>query len=221
MHSDLKDGLPKDHSRKIRVASFGEFKTKIESSEEINLDFEKKYSDWLLTRSNEEPSIIFIGAYSKYKNIELLLAFIKQNKKNSALIIAPKLSENENDQTSSRIDDNVFLYTDKKVDSEVKDLLKTKGIIGYVGHDNLSVPTSIYMFASYGIPMVGFDSHPVNSILEEYQIGELFSSNDSLQRAIDLVQENYNYYSNNTGSFLKDNNWEMSRNVHRDSFMLS
>ena len=114
---------------------------------------------------------------------------------------------------------NIFIYRNF-VFSEVKGILNTKNnIIGFIGHDNVSVPTSIYMYASYNIPIIAFNIEPVNSILASYQLGISINNSEELEKAYYMILNNYDIYVENAVLFLNENCWVKSALVHRNIFV--
>ena len=136
------------------------------------------------------------------------------NKDINCLIINPKSTF-----YYKELGNNIFFYN-KFVYGNINNILNTKSkIIGYVGHDNISVPTSIYMYASYNIPIIAFNIEPVNSILTMYQLGILIKNSEELEKAYYTILDNYDTYVENAVFFLKENSWEKSAFVHRDIFI--
>jgi hypothetical protein len=130
------------------------------------------------------------------------------------LVINPK---NKNDY--GELSDNIFFYREF-VNKEVYDILNlSKNIIGYVGHDNISVPTSIYMYATYNIPIIAYDVKPVNSIITKYELGITIKHSNELENAYKTLIDNYEFYVKNLSFFLQENSWEKSALVHKEIFI--
>ena len=215
LHNDLVRYIPRFAHKKVITASFGEFKTFIQSKHTENKEFWRIYQSWLKKRNIKNPDIISISA-AKRNNLELLIKNIRNTEFN-ALMIAP------NHDTTIRLDvnPNIIIYRDGFVEKEISLIFKnTERIIGYIGHDNISVPTSIYMYASYGIPIIGLNIEPVSTIINEYKIGEIINSDDnSLKSIIYKIQNNYKFYQNNCELFLAENSWEKSADIHKTIFL--
>ena len=70
------------------------------------------------------------------------------------------------------------------------------------------------MFASYGIPMIGLDYKPVNSIIRDNEIG-LIAKKDDFDLVTKKIKSNYLSYQKNLDKFLKLNSWEKSSLGHK------
>ena len=172
-----------------------------------NNDFRKKYFKWLNNRSIDYPDIVYISS-AKRTDISALLNFSEQ--KLNVLIIAPGCNLKSNK-------DNIFIYTEGPVFAEVHDLLQCgKKLIGFVGHNNLSVPTSLYMFASYSVPIISVDCKPASSIVALNRLGLVLDANSELFKCIEEIQLNYKKYSHNCKTFIQDNSWKKSSNIHEE-----
>jgi len=211
-HEDLLKYLPKNSLKKTTVACFGDFKSFIENQKVINNDFKDKYHKWLKSKKSSYPNIVSISA-AKKNNLKLLIDGVANTQINT-LIIAPN-SKIEVPKEAS----NIFIYRNF-VFSEVKTILNTKNnFIGFIGHENISVPTSLYMYASYKIPIIAFNIEPVNSIITMYQLGISIKNPQELEKAYYTILDNYDTYVENVLFFLKENSWEKSALVHRDIFI--
>lgn len=210
-HKDLANYLPLFVHQKIIVASFGEFKSFIERQKDENLDFANSYQNWLKENNIKSPSIISISA-AKRNNLSLL---IQNSAKINCLIIAPDVKNKITLQKKK----NIFFYNNDFVKKEVHDILNTKDkIIGYIGHDNISVPTSIYMYASYGLPVIVLNYQPVNTIIKQYKIGEILTKDNDFVKISQLIINNYSFYQNNCLKFLEENSWDNSASRHAKIF---
>lgn len=89
-------------------------------------------------------------------------------------------------------------------------------VVGYVGHVNISVPTSLYMYASFGIPVIGLNMEPIASIINQYRIGVTISSMNEFPEAYNDVLKRYNEFSSSCSRFLEQNNWSDSASIHRE-----
>jgi len=209
-HKDLISFFPKQFHQKIHIACFGDFKGFLSQKKRKNDFFLKKYEGWI--SDVKEIHIISISA-AKRNNINFLIQNSKTNKKNT-LIIAPKISINKKSFNSNN---NIFVYNNF-VYSEIEDILNSNNnMIGFIGHNNNSVPTSIYMFASYGIPVIGLNISPINSIINENNIGKIVDNN-SFNQQIELIQNNYQEYQTNCYKFIQINSWSKSSKIHRNIF---
>ncbi|HIP33140.1 MAG TPA: hypothetical protein EYG89_00020 [Bacteroidia bacterium] len=210
-HKDLSNNLPSFANKKTVVASFGEFKDFIKNQKDENINFSNSYEIWLDENGIKGPSIISISA-AKRNNLDVLI----QNSINiNCLIIAPNIINTINLKNKK----NIFFYNNNFVKKEVHDILNTTDkLIGYIGHDNISVPTSIYMYASYGIPVIVLNNQPVNSIIKQYKMGEILTEDNNIAKISQLILNNYSFYQNNCLKFLEDNSWDNSASKHSKIF---
>ena len=206
-HKDLIKYLPKSALGKTHVASFGNFKEFTESKENENIDFKNNYRAWLNHLNISSPNIIFISA-AKKNNLKLLIDGVT-NKDINCLIINPKSTFDYKEFWN-----NIFFYN-KFVYGNINNILNTKSkIIGYVGHDNISVPTSLYMYASYKIPIISINKEPLNTIINEYEIGIVVTKSNEIEVAYKSIIHNYDKYQNNISIFNEKNNWRNSAKIH-------
>ena len=91
-------------------------------------------------------------------------------------------------------------------------------IIGVIAHDNLSVPTSIYMFASFRIPVIVLDINPLNSLVKEFGIGEVVKSQNDVNLSIMKIKKNYKSYQIKCKEFISINSWDNSIDIHKSVF---
>lgn len=207
-HKDLSSHLPNKVKNKIVVASFGNFKSHFKGLNKKNDVFAKKYNNWITNNNISHLDFIYISA-AKKSNINYLINSVK-NTDLKTLIIAPNIDLNRNIEVYK----NIFFYNDF-VSKEIDEILtKNNHAIGFIGHHNISVPTSIYMFASYRIPMIGLDYSPVNSILIDNEIG-LIAKEDNFDILTKKIKSNYSFYQKNLDKFLKINSWEQSSTEHK------
>ena len=210
-HKDLIKYLPKNALAKTHVASFGNFKEFIENNDNENIDFKNNYRAWLNHLSISSPNIIFISA-AKKNNLKLLIDGVT-NKSINCLVINPKSTFDSN-----KIGDNIFFYN-KFVYGGVNNILNTENkIVGYLGHDNISVPTSLYMFTSYDIPVIAINNEPLNTIINEYEIGIVVTKSEEIVIAYKTIIRNYEKYQNNISFFNENNNWSNSGEIHYKLF---
>ena len=90
-------------------------------------------------------------------------------------------------------------------------------IVGFIGHSNVSVPTSLYMFASFDIPILGYNFKPINTIINDFKIGKIVNDED-IQLEVNEIKKNMNFYKSNLKSFIKSNSWDKSAEKHLDIF---
>ena len=211
-HDDLVTFFPNKIKNKIIVANFGDFKEHFDNLTEQNNSFTLKYNQWKQSNSIKKLDLIYISA-AKKNGLNELVKNIK-NTNLTTLIIAPEI-EFELDCKNYK---NIFFYNNF-VKKEIAEILKNNdGAIGLIGHNNISVPTSIYMFASYKIPVIGLDYKPINSIINENKIGLILKNNDIIN-TVDKICSNYLFYQENLNRFLKINNWEKSTIKHKKLFL--
>jgi len=189
------------------TANYGNFREYFESNKIENKDFQLVYRSWVSKSNSQTPDIIFI---STNQDPSIILRYARDILEYRHLIISPGLK-------NSYATDNCFVYN-KKVYSEVVDLFKIGNPIGVVIMTNISVPTSIYMFASFGIPIIGFDYEPINHLINENKIGELFSDIIGYRRAIQKIKNNYTEYQRNVTSFIEKSTWLDSSKIHQQVF---
>ena len=207
-HKDLSAYLPNKVQNKIIVASFGNFKNHFKGLNKKNTVFTKEYNNWIEKNNILQLDFIYISA-AKKSNLNHLINSVK-NTDLKTLIIAPNIDLN----TNIEVYQNIFFYNDF-VSEEIDEILtKNNHAIGFIGHNNISVPTSIYMFASYRIPMIGLDYSPVNSILTDNEIG-LITKEDDFDLVTKKIKSNYLFYQKNLDKFLELNSWENSSFEHK------
>ena len=210
-HKDLIAYLPDSSKHKVYVASFGNYKEFIEKQTEKNKEFQTQYKNWLLEQQIKAPDLVSISA-AKNNCIDYFVS--KLTDKYNFLVVAPKVPFNSMPKFK-----NLFLYNNSFVKAEIKDILTySSKIIGVIGHDNISVPTSIYMFSSFRIPVIVLNVKPVNSIVNEFKIGEVFNQETTFNQLIHKIQRNYSYYQENCDSFTQNMSWENSAKIHKEIF---
>ncbi len=203
-HKDLIEYIPKHFSKKITVSCFGDFKSYFLNQAVKNADFSNKLNIWCKDNRSNNFDLLSISA-AKRNNLEFLINSVKNTELNS-LIIAPKSKLNVNNR-------NIFIYNDY-VSKEINQILSNNiNSIGFIGHDNISVPTSIYMYASYGIPIIALDYKPVSSIIKNYKLGYIVDETN-IEQCIKKIKMNYEDYQKNLSIFLEKNNWEFATKTH-------
>ncbi|MEE9381939.1 MAG: hypothetical protein V3V08_00805 [Nannocystaceae bacterium] len=206
LHRDIAAGLPR-FREKVRVACFGEFRTHLAYASERDPEFLRAYRAWLGRRGLASPDLIFVGAYAPSKRLLALFEALREDSELTALIVCPGLPPRLGAP-------NAFVHRRGKVTYELDAILNHCDSVGYVAHDNLSLPTAVHLFASYSIPCVAYDVPPLRSIVGEYGIGELFGTTQELRRAIRQVQGDYQRYRDAACMFLRKHSWEASQRVH-------
>lgn len=210
-HQDLITFLPKSSKHKVYVASFGNYREFIEQQTEQNKEFQKQHKNWLNHQNIKFPDLISISA-AKNNNLNFFIS--KLADKYNFLVIAPKVPFNIISKKK-----NIFIYNSSFVKAEIKEILNhSPKLIGIIGHDNISVPTSIYMFASFGIPVVVLDINPLSTLINEYGIGEIVKSQNDVNSTIKKIKNNYKLYKIKCDEFLSENSWENSIEVHKSLF---
>ncbi len=213
-HKDLIKYLPQFAHKKVLVASFGNFKEFIENKVKENKEFKQLYQKWLEKKNIKYPDIVSISA-ARRNNLAPLVEGLN-GKKQNVLIIAP----NQEIENKSNLESNILVYNNNLVDREILSILNRSGkLIGYIGHENISVPTSIYMYASFGIPIIGLNIEPVSTIIREYAIGEVIDAQIPVEDAIYRIKKNFDYYQKNCITFLQNNSWEKSASIHDTIFI--
>lgn len=210
-HPSLKNHLPRNCRHKIKTASFGDFKEFFDSQTEVNSSFCKALNSWKESSNILSPELISITTATK-SGLEYYLTNLDKNY--FYLVICPHV------QLPDIQNENILVFNESFVKKEVSEILKTsENIIGLIGHDNISVPTSIYMFASYGIPVIVTDVEPLNEIISNYRFGEIIRPGVNLNDCILKIKSNYNTYQKGCLNFLKENSWEKSTKIHSEVFI--
>jgi len=203
-------------SDKVLVANFGSYKEFIlGSSLEKQPEFLVKYRSWLNDRGRRSADIVFIGEYKARKNIELLVEFARNEPSVNVLIVAQKMAP------VSRCPKNLMLHNQTQIFGELDEVLRGEGLVGFVGHDNYSVPTGIHLYADYGVPLIGVNLEPVTCFIKDYNCGAVFSDLESLQLAYREVRKNRELYARGIERLAVDNTWEQSAAIHTRAFALS
>lgn len=198
---------------KVTVANFGEFKSHIrDPAHPKNPDFMSRYQAWLDQRQIESPDVIFIGDYKPAKNIEFLVELAHRRSDWNIVLIAPKMTRPEN------LPKNVFLYRECRVFGELDHVLKSRQVIGFIGHDNLSVPSGFHLYSAYSVPMVGIDVEPVRSLLEEWGCGTTFVDLSGLEKAVNQIRADYSRFMQNAKKAGLKLTWERSAAAHKKAF---
>ncbi|KZX55637.1 hypothetical protein A3712_07080 [Vibrio sp. HI00D65] len=202
-HSDIKCRLPSYCHKKIHVATFGDMKDHFLCQNQVNVDFKNKLESW---RENHKGDLNIISISTAKKNN---LRCLNDGKGIFSLIIAPNLD------IGFSTSNNCMVYNDGFVKKEVVDLLiSSDRLVGFVGHENLSVPTSIYMYASFGIPIISLDNVPSNNIVYRNSLGKVLCDYSDLHHVYNEIYHNYEFYSSNCKDFIEKCSWKHSSDVH-------
>ncbi len=191
------------------IANFGCFKHFLTKKNQKSLDFEKLTNSW---GHAFHIDIISVSA-ARLSYLDVFFDKIK-NTNLKSLMINPKKNETDYLMTNNQL--RFF----KPVFHEINNILmNNKELIGFVGHFNISVSTSLYMFASYEIPIICYDIEPNNNIVSKNKIGEVIQVNSSISEIIskiNLIKDNYKLYQKNCTNFIKKNTWDKSSKIHEN-----
>ena len=210
LHRSVGDHLGDAAAKKLVVAHFGSFRQTIErASQEAkpNPEFTASYERWRQERGVRAPDLVMVSTLWEADD---LLAFLGENPDVNGVIIAPRMGR-------TACGENVLLFR-KPVYAEVHELLGSTGLIGYLGHANVSVPTSLYMFAGYGIPMIGMNVPPVADILAAEGVGEVYTTIDEMGAAYRKIKAHYQAYRSRCAELVARHTWSHSATVHKKIF---
>ena len=210
LHRSVGDHLGEAAADKLVVAHFGSFRQAVERASEeakANPEFTATYKRWRQERGVRSPDLVMVSTLWEADD---LLAFLEENSSVNGVIIAPRLGPTE-------CGENVLLFR-KSVYAEVHGLLSSRGLIGYLGHANVSVPTSLYMFAGYGIPMIGRNVAVVSDILIAEGIGEVYGTIDEMGAAYRKIKADYQAYRSRCAGLVARHTWSRSATIHRKIF---
>jgi hypothetical protein len=210
-HKDLIAYLPDSSKYKVNEASFGNYKEFIEKQTEQNKEFQQQYKNWLNLQNINSPDLVSISA-AKSNSLDYFIP--KLNDNYNFLVIAPNVPFNINFESN-----NIFIYNNSFVKAEIKNILRnSKKLIGIITHNNISVPTSIYMFASYRIPVIVMDIKPLNSLVKDFGIGKIIKAQKDINSSIKKIKKNYNSYQIKCDEFMSVNSWDNSIEIHKSVF---
>ncbi len=191
------------------IANFGSFEDFFKKNKKESSNFINHYKVW---SKNRNIDIISISA-AKFTSDNKFFDLIKDIKYNSVQI---KPTETFRDPF---ISENQFRFYDF-VYSSIPNILKiNKKIIGFIGHNNCSVSTSLYMFASFGIPVIAYNFSPNSQIVKNNNIGVVVPVDSDVRTIINyviLIKNNYSDYSKNCFKFIKNNSWAKSAQIHKN-----
>lgn len=194
---------------KVKTVHFSDFRDLFESQTEENHEFQGIYQNWLRGHDIEWPDVMLISA--SYRSIDQFKELMNSST-NRYLCIVPNVI------AAAGFNSNVLVYHKGFVKKEVAELLSSSNTIGLIGLDNGSVATSLYMFASFGIPSLVLDREPMNHLVLKFKIGQVFNLEDNLDEKIMQIRSNYDQYAANCEEFLKIHSWEKSYEIHREIF---
>ena len=206
LHEDIAKKLSR-FSRKIHTACFGDFRAFFQDKHQANDVFNREYQDWLKHRYITAPDIVFVGRYSRYKKVEYLVKFLEKHTQINGLIISGGCPI----KTSAA---NICIF-DQKVVAELDRIHQQKGIIGFVATSNFSVPTAVYVYANYNIPIMAANDGPASSLIRKYKMGEVFDSQGDIHNAFVRIKSNYESYQAGAELFNSQNNWAVSQKTHK------
>jgi hypothetical protein len=205
LHASLAQYLPPEARSKTCVATFGDFTQDFRIRTAPNPAFREALANW--AGANGGFELLFISA--TLTDLSTMLQVVRHLKRHRALAIAARHDRIEVGRN--------YLVFNQFVSAELHALLSGgTGLTGLIVHDNLSVPTSLYVFASYGIPVLALDTPPVADIVSEWNLGLTFRSSDEVEETLDRIVDRYDYYREKGRTFVRVNSWESSRAVHRE-----
>ena len=212
-HPSLIKYLGNARRANLHAACFGDYKEYLElPMHGTNECFRRHYSDWCNSQNIQYPDVVFIGDYKEAKNINLLMDLAEVDKSINILIVARGIP-------SQKKNPNLFTFGSSFVYRELVDVFNAGPCIGYVGHDNLSIATSIYLYSSFGLPMIFIDADPYLDIVKMYDCGSIFSdSSGSLRSAYYKVRHEYDRKRKGAMNLISDNTWAKSALIHRKIF---
>ena len=211
MHPKVALHLPPSQRRKVLTANFGTFRPAVERAAleaTPNHAFTRRFNDWRHQLGIGRPDIVMVSASVLEAND--LFDFLEDNPDLSGLVIGAQLEERS-------CGPNVLLIRER-VYAEVDAILRGDGIVGYCPNDNVSVPTSIYTFAAYGIPLIGKDVSPVCDILGDSGVGGVYNSVDEMRDVYEGIMGDYAGYRARCSALLAKDTWDASADVHRQVF---
>lgn len=191
------------------IANFGSFRDFLSHNFNKSNEFENIFGDWYF---NKEIDVISVSS----AKLNLSKRFFDQILDTDfvSVMISP-----QKNTVIPFIVQNQFRYY-KSVYSELDEIfVNNKKLVGFVGHYNISVATSLYMFASYGIPVICYDIEPNNNLVSIHNIGEIITQNcdtNTIEEKINLIKNNYTFYQQNCEKFIEINSWEKSSVIHKN-----
>ena len=210
-HEDIKLFFPALLQNNISVAGFGPL-TPQDVSSEIETDHKNiKLAKSFLSKRESKPVLVSISTATHNKAFRLA----EYLDKDVLMIYVDPNGSFSNDLQSSKN----LLYIQEKVGIKFLAYLKTLQYpIGVIGHDNLSVATSLYMFTTMGFPVISFNYPPNSTIVKENKIGALIESEMRIEEVAENIKQNYTNIQKNIDVFLEENTWEKSIRIHKKIF---
>lgn len=214
-HASLKNYLPQNASKAV-VANFGSYKDFILDPDlDAHPEFLQSFRTWLKKMNRTSVDLVFIGEYKGRKNIEMLVEFARRNVDVAVLVVAHKASSPENCPS------NLMLHNDSKIFGELDEVLRGEDVVGFVAHDNLSVPTTIHLYADYGVPILGLDIEPISSFINDYDCGVTFNDLESLEPAFRSIRCGRDRFRSGMQRLSSENTWGKSVEAHLQAFGFS
>jgi len=209
LHKDIKRELPKLFHYKIFVSNFGPIQTEVIASNCIkdkkNINLLKSFIE-----NKENEPILFSISTAKFNNA------YKITKYSNSLLVYVDPYETFMEKIFKN--NNVFYIPNEVGISFLKYINQLKYPIGLVGHNNKSVATSLYMFATMQVPVLTLDQVPNSTIVEEYGIGEVIKDNAMTDYFVQKIKLNYEKYQKHIKIFLEINNWDKAVDIHHNIF---
>jgi|SRR5690625_150569 len=203
-HKSIVARIPDKYKTKVMVSNFGTIKNILNNKRGEEDSFIEKYEKWE-------------GAY----NIDVLIVSAAKNNKYKEYVDNIRLEYNvliiNANDFNDYSNENVFLYRGFVFESLEKIVVNNKRpIIGMVFHNNISVATSYYLYSEYKIPVITNDIIPNPSIIKKYCMGISVNDPSEINTTIELINNNYSYYSSNSEGFILHNTWEKGRSVYNE-----
>lgn len=104
---------------------------------------------------------------------------------------------------------NVFVLHGHLYSSWSKISTSLTNSLGLLTHNNFSVPTSLYLFAELGLPVLASDVSPIREIVEREMIG-VACKPCSIELALNKLNDDRQFFSANCREFSVRNSWNRS-----------
>jgi hypothetical protein len=201
LHDYLKKYIPKKYHYKLYVSSYGALPPNTLSKiSNIDNDIITKVKKYLLGKKYE--AVIISISTARHNNSYLLSKYLSDK------ICMIYVDPNSSFINKLLYSDNL-LYINEYVGLNFMEYLQTiPNLIGLVGHTNISVATSLFMFSSMRVPILSLDYPPNSLIVKANRIGRVLDNNEILEQEIKKIVSEYNVYCINQESFLAINTWE-------------
>lgn len=161
--------------------------------------------------SNNMINIVYTGYMSKDRKLIDLAVIISRYCSKYSLSIygyGPEFLTIRDYIEKNKIE-NIFLY--EKYSQDELPNIYSKMHVGYLSYPNDTLnniycsPNKIFDYALYHLPIIAFPNYTLDQILSEYKIG---ISSDDIIKSLEIIKQNYSFYSNNTNEYVSKNNWE-------------